>query len=72
MATVTLTIASGTNPRPVVSRLWRQLRELEAGMNDVNSGAATVLTIDNNPTQGSVSVAITSGPQPNSGKTVKA
>lgn len=72
MATVVLTIPSGTNPKAIVSRLWRQLRELEAGMNDVTSGAATVLTVDNNPTQGSVSVAITSGPQPNSGKTIKA
>lgn len=72
MASVTLTIPSGTNPRAVVNRLWNQLRELEAGMNDVTSGAATVLTFDNAPTQGSVSIEITSGPQPNTGKKVKA
>jgi hypothetical protein len=72
MASVTLTIPSGTNPRAVVNRLWVQLRELEAGMNDVTSGAATVLTFDNGPTQGSVSVELTSGPQPNTGKKVKA
>lgn len=67
MATLTLTISTGTNPKPVVQGLAKQLTELAHAMSDNATGGNTVLTFDNSPSNGTVSVQITSGPQ-SSGK----
>lgn len=72
MATLTVTIANGQNPRAVLDRLHGQIKELAQTVPDVVTGGATVLTFDNNPSSGAVTVQITSGPHSTNSKTFRA
>lgn len=63
MATLTVSYAAGENTGSSLRALARDIELIAAGVPDVvSSGAATVLTIDNGPATGKVSVALTSGP----------
>lgn len=63
MATLTITIAAGSETGAVLRRLAKQIEKAAAGVPDkVSSGASTTLVLDNNPSGGTVSVQITGGP----------
>lgn len=63
MATLAVTFAAGTEPGAALRRVASQLEQLAAQMPDrVSTGASTVLTIDNAPTNGTIGVQITAGP----------
>lgn len=63
MATVTVSYAAGENTGSSLRALARSIEEIAAGVPDVvSSGAATVLTVDNGPATGKVSVQLTAGP----------
>jgi hypothetical protein len=69
MATLTWTIAAGSNPGEVLRRLGKQIENAASVVPDnVYSGASTVLTIDNAPSAGVASVQITAGPYQNAAK----
>jgi hypothetical protein len=66
MATVTVTFAANTNAGAQIRRLAKALELAVAQMPDnPGSGASTVLTVDNGPSTGTVSVQITAGPYTN-------
>lgn len=62
MASITVTIPNGTNPRATLQRFSSQLRELSTTVPDVVTGGATIITFDNAPVSGLLAVQITSGP----------
>lgn len=68
MATLTVTIAAGKDPRAVLDRLGKQIRSIAAEVPNSVTGGSTVITFDNAPTSGVVSVQITSGPHSNNSK----
>lgn len=71
MATLAVTITANSNAGAVLRKLSQRLQEIAADIPDVSStGASTVLTIDNAPSAGSVSVQITAGPYTSSLKSV--
>lgn len=65
MATLTVTIPAGGQAGSVLRKLAKNLDKLASGMPDVVAGgASTVLTINNAPSTGTVSVEVTAGPYP--------
>jgi hypothetical protein len=63
MATVTVTYAAGANAGAQLRQLSKAIQKLAGNIPDqVGSGASTVLTVDNGPSSGTVSVQITAGP----------
>ncbi len=64
MATVTITLAAGTEQGALIRKLARKIDQLAATVPDrVAGGASTVITIDNATTGGQIaSVQITAGP----------
>lgn len=67
MATLTITIAAGSNPGEILRRLARSVEKCAVVVPDnVSTGASTVLTINNAPSTGTASVQITAGPYQNS------
>lgn len=64
MATLAVTItAANGDAGYILRRLGKQIELAAASMPDrVTTGASTVLTIDNSPSAGTVSVQITGGP----------
>jgi hypothetical protein len=64
MATVTITLAAGTEQGALIRKLARKIDQLAATVPDrVSTGASTVITIDNATTAGQIaSVQITAGP----------
>ncbi len=59
---MTITAANG-DAGAILRRLGKQIELIAGGMPDrVTTGASTVLTIDNAPAAGTVSVQITAGP----------
>ena len=63
MATLTITLAAGSETGALLRRLARQIEKAAIDVPDrVSTGASTVLTIDNAPSTGVASVQITAGP----------
>lgn len=63
MASVTITLAAGSETGAVLRRLAKQIDKMAATVPDrVSTGASTVLTIDNAPSTGVASVQLTAGP----------
>ena len=63
MATLTITLAAGSETGAVLRRLAKQIEKAAADVPDrVSTGASTVLTIDNAPSTGVASVRLTAGP----------
>lgn len=63
MATLTVTYPAGDNTGSSLRALAAAIEKMAAGVPDVvPTGASTVLTIDNAPATGRVSVALTAGP----------
>jgi hypothetical protein len=63
MATVTVTFAAGAYAGAQLRQLSKAIQKVASNMPDqVGSGASTVLTVDNAPSSGTVSVQITAGP----------
>jgi hypothetical protein len=64
LATVTITLAAGTEQGALLRKLARKIDDLAATVPDrVSTGASTVLTIDNATTGGQFcSVQLTAGP----------
>lgn len=63
MATLTVTIAAGNETGAILRKLAKNIEQIASGVPDrVSSGASTVLTIDNGPASGAVSVQLTAGP----------
>jgi hypothetical protein len=63
MASVTVTITAGSETGAILRRLAKQIDKMAATVPDrVSTGASTVLTIDNAPSTGVVSVQLTAGP----------
>lgn len=63
MATVTVTFAINTHAGAQLRALAKAIEKVAAPVPDnVSSGASTVLTIDNAPSSGTVSVQISAGP----------
>ena len=63
MATVTVTFAAGSFAGAQLRQLSKAIQKLATNVPDqVGSGASTVLTVDNAPATGTVSVQITAGP----------
>lgn len=66
MATLAITFTAGTETGALLRRLAKAIEIQAAAVPDkVGSGASTVLTIDNAPATGNVSVQLTSGPYTN-------
>lgn len=66
MATLTVTFAANTNAGAQLRRLASRLQAAASVVPDnASTGASTVLTIDNAPSTGTVSVQLTSGPYTN-------
>lgn len=63
MATLTVSFTAGSETGALLRRLAKNIDRVAAGIPDkCSTGATTVLTIDNGPATGVVSVQITSGP----------
>lgn len=62
MATLTITFTASTEAGAKLRRLANQIEKTAQLLGDNPSGASTVLTIDNAPTGGNVSVQLTAGP----------
>jgi hypothetical protein len=64
MASVTITLAAGTEQGALLRKLARRINEVAIDVPDrVSTGASTVLTIDNTTTGGGIgTVQITAGP----------
>lgn len=63
MATVTVTIPAGNETGAILRKLAANINQIAANVPDkVAGGASTVLTVDNGPATGFVSVQITAGP----------
>lgn len=63
MATLTITLAAGSNTGATLRKLAARIEQAANGIPDiVSSGASTVLTIDNAPSVGVATVQITAGP----------
>jgi hypothetical protein len=63
MATLTVTFTAGSNAGAQLRRLAKAIELQAAACPDQGgSGASTVLTVDNAPSSGTVSVQITAGP----------
>lgn len=71
MATLAVTINANANAGATLRKLANRLVEIAADIPDnASTGAATVLTVDNAPGAGTVSVQITAGPYPSSLKSI--
>jgi hypothetical protein len=67
MATLAITFTAGSNAGAQIRKLSQRLDELSYNVPDnASTGAATVVTVDNAPASGTVSVQITGGPYPSS------
>lgn len=63
MATLAITYTAGSETGALLRRLAKQIEKAAAGVPDsVPTGASTVLTIDNAPSNGKASVQLTAGP----------
>lgn len=63
MATLTITLAKGSEAGATLRKLGQRIQECASALPDANpTGASTVLTIDNAPSGATVSVQITAGP----------
>lgn len=63
MASLTVTITAGNETGTILRKLARNIEAIAAAVPDrVSTGASTVLTIDNAPATGAVSVQLTAGP----------
>ena len=63
MATLTLTFTAGTDTGALLRRAATQLQKMSNDIPDKTAtGASTVVTIDNAPTNGNVSFQVTAGP----------
>lgn len=63
MATLAVTFTAGSETGALIRKLADTLERMSGDIPDrVSSGASTVLTIDNAPATGTVSVQITAGP----------
>lgn len=62
MATLALTVPSGTSPRDRLKRFAKELNRLAETLPDTTTGGATVVTIDNSPATGFASATVSSGP----------
>ena len=71
MATQTITIPNGTNPRDRLKALAKVFIRLAETVPDTVTGGATVLTVDNSPANGLVTVQVTSGPHSGGSKPVR-
>lgn len=63
MATLTVTVAKGGEAGATFRKVAKAIRQVAADIPDANpTGASYVLTIDNAPATGTVSVQVTAGP----------
>lgn len=63
MATLTITMAAGSETGATIRRLAYAIEQLAINVPDrVPTGASTTLVIDNAPSTGTVSVQLTGGP----------
>lgn len=63
MATLTITLAKGSEAGATLRKLAQRINECASNIPDANpTGASYVLTIDNGPSTGTASVQITAGP----------
>lgn len=63
MATLPITFTAGSDTGALLRRLAVQIQKMANDVPDKTStGASTVVTIDNAPTGGNVSVQVTAGP----------
>lgn len=63
MATLAVTIVAGGNAGATLRALAKRIEQAAAAVPDqVSTGASTVLTVDNAPATGVVSVQVTGGP----------
>lgn len=68
MATLTVTIPNGTDTRAVLDRLVKQMRDIAYSVPNGVTGGNTVITFNNAPATGLLSVQVTSGPSSASAK----
>lgn len=67
MATLTITLAKGSEAGATIRQYARALQKIAADMPDANpTGASVTLVIDNAPSTGTASFQITGGPNPSS------
>jgi hypothetical protein len=63
MASVTITLAAGSETGAILRRLAKQIDKMAATVPDkCHSGASSTIVVDNAPSTGVVSVQITGGP----------
>ena len=67
MATLTLTLAAGSETGATLRKLANVIETMATAVPDrVPTGASTTVVFDNAPSTGSISVQITGGPYPSS------
>lgn len=71
MATLTITIAAGSETGSLLRRAAKALEQAASVVPDkCGTGASTVLTIDNAPTNGTIGFQITAGPYQNTSQII--